>query len=64
MPTAAELPIVDGKRVVHNKEVFMEQLKHEMGLHNDEGNTHVGLYMQNGLPDVAEDSCFISSSLE
>lgn len=42
MPTAAELPVINGKRVMRNKEVITEQLKREMGLHNDEGRRSHG----------------------
>ena len=34
-PSAAELSIVEGQRVVRTKEVIAEQLKREMGLHDD-----------------------------
>ena len=35
LPSAAELPLVDGKWVVRIKEVTAEQLKQEMSLHDD-----------------------------
>ena len=40
-PNAAEHMIAEGKRVVRTKEVITEQLKREMGLHDDRGKrTH------------------------
>lgn len=42
LPSAAELPLVDGKRVVRTKEVIAEQLKREMGLHDDRGKRFRG----------------------
>lgn len=36
-PSAAERMIAEGKRVVRTKEVITEQLKREMGLHDDRG---------------------------
>lgn len=36
-PSPAELSIADGKRALRCKEVVAEQLKREMGLHNDAG---------------------------
>ena len=41
-PNAAELPIVEGKRMVHTKEIITEQLKREMGLHDDRGKRSHG----------------------
>lgn len=41
-PSAAELVIVNGKRVVRTKEVISEQLKREMGLHDDAGKRLCG----------------------
>ena len=41
-PSAAELPLVDGKGVVRTKEVIAEQFKREMGLHNDTGKRFRG----------------------
>ena len=36
-PNPSDLPIMDGKRVVRQKEVITEQIKREMGLHDDGG---------------------------
>ena len=36
-PSPAEISIADGKRVLRSKEVVAEQLKREMGLHDDAG---------------------------
>ena len=36
-PSPAELSIADGKRALRSKEVVAEQLKREMGLHDDAG---------------------------
>ena len=51
-PSAAERMIAEGKRVVHTKEVITEQLKREMGLHDDRGNAHVDLWIPDGMPNV------------
>ena len=39
-PSAAELKIAEGKRVMRTKEVIAEQLKREMGLHDDRGKRY------------------------
>ena len=36
-PNPSDLPIMDGKRVVYVKKVITEQIKREMGLHDDGG---------------------------
>lgn len=41
-PSASELKIAEGKQVVRTKEVLAEQLKREMGLHNDRGKRSRG----------------------
>lgn len=51
-PNAAELPIVEGKRMVHTKEIITEQLKEKWGCMMIEGSAHMGFQMQNGLPSV------------
>ena len=62
-PTAAELPIVDGKRVVRTKEVIAEQLKREMGLHDDRGKRSRGFLDAKWTAQcdqlMAEDSPFL-----
>ena len=62
-PTAEELPIVDGKRVVRTKEVIAEQLKREMGLHDDRGKRSRGFLDAKWTAQcdqlMAEDSRFL-----
>ena len=41
-PSAIDLPIINGARVIRTKEVVTEQLKREMGLHNDTGKRKRG----------------------
>jgi len=59
----AELPVINGKRVLHNKEVITEQLKREMGLHDDKGRLSHGYldakWMARCDELMAEDSCFL-----
>lgn len=42
LPMSREFAIMDGKRALRSKEFVLEQLKREMGLHNDEGKRKRG----------------------
>ena len=48
----SNLPIMDGGHVVHQKEVITEQIKREIGLHDDSGKVPGGFQMVSGLKSV------------
>lgn len=62
-PSAAELPIIEGKQEVHTKEVITEQLKREMGLLDDRGKRSHGFLDAKWTAQcnrlMAEDSQFL-----